>query len=163
MIGIIHHHRAVATGNSAGNAHGKLCRFRPSASEQANVKLGRQCLSQRLRQFDDRFTEIARVRCQSLRLFRNRFGNARIGVAHRLHIVVKIDVSAALVIEQIGPFPANDMHRVMIEQEAACEMFRAALDQLEILGLCGIVTVKLDVRELFFDVLRSRALCACHE
>ena len=68
--------------------------------------------ARRSAEFDDGFVQVAAVHVQRRLLACHRLDHTRVGVTDAGHVVVHVDVAAAVGIEQVAALAADDVQRI---------------------------------------------------
>ena len=98
-----------APGVRARESQRELVRLARRVDEVADLERARHRREQPLRVRVEQIVQVARVRVQHAHLRRRRLDDARMTVADVRHVVVRVDVAAPFVVEQVLHPSAHDL------------------------------------------------------
>ncbi|MCY1355419.1 hypothetical protein D9M69_418390 [compost metagenome] len=117
MVGSFGDDHAGAAGAHLGNAIGDVVCLATRAGQHQMRELGLgHGGEQALGQFENGVVQIAGIGRQRLHLLADGLGHGRVAMPERGHVVVHVEVTASLRIDQPHALAAHDMQRVLVHQ-----------------------------------------------
>ena len=119
VIGRVGEDDAALAGGEPRRPHRHLVGLGAAAAEDDALDLRPVQRRQPLGEGDDAFVQIAAVHVQRRLLTRHRLDHIGVGVTDAGHVVVHVDVTAAVGVVEVGAFAADDVQRRAVEQRRA--------------------------------------------
>ena len=116
VVGGVRAEDTPPTRGHAGHAKGDLVGLGPRAGEDDALDPLAQLAGEALGQADDVLMQIAGVDVQGRLLPSDGLGHPGVAVPHAGHVVVHVDISPALGVEEPGPLSPDDVQGRLIEQ-----------------------------------------------
>ena len=115
MVGRLGYHHALVAGDVARDLRRQVVGLAACAGEDAGVDLTGHALDQHFTEFDDGAVQITRVRIERGGLLAQGFDHVRVAVANGRHVVVAVDVFAAVHVPQPAARAAHQVQRLVVE------------------------------------------------
>ncbi len=125
--------RAVTSGDAGRDPPCDVIRLASRIDEHDGVESGfrRHRGEQALRELDERLVDVASMRVQRTRLAYDRLCHPRVRMTDDRHVVVRVEQTPAVDVDEPHPLPARDMDGIGVRElsEHRAERVRTSLDQ----------------------------------
>ena len=115
VIGSLGDDNALLPADVARDLYREVVGFAAGAGEYAGLEIARQARSQAFAELDDAFMQVTRVRVQRRCLVAQRFDHLRMAVPHRDHVVITIEIFAAVGVPQRRARAAHQVQRLVVK------------------------------------------------
>ena len=133
VVRMLRDDRAVASGDAGRDPPRDVIRLASRIDEHHGVEPGlrRHRGEQALRELDERLVDVTRMRVQRTRLAYDRLCHARMGMADDRHVVVRVEQTPAVDVDEPRPLPARNVDGIGVRElsEQCAERVGASLDQ----------------------------------